>query len=227
MTPAGARGRSHVPPPVVDRAVDGTPLYALRGELPVEVDGSAVQCHLCGGWFRHIGSAHVLHAHGMTAAEYRQLVGLNPRRALQAPDLRMRRAEQMRRQIATDPRLRQAMAAGVALARAGELQRRARDEQRERPLVIQRERQLAQSGARLGAARAAAYRRRREQRARALGYEDLEDYYRSRYVRERTRLEDLAAELGCAESAVRGDLRRRALGPDRTRSYGARWRPRA
>jgi hypothetical protein len=163
----------------------------------------------------------------MTAAEYRQLVGLNPRRALQAPDLRVRRADQMRRQIATDPRLRRAMAAGVVLARAGELQRRAREEQRERPVVIQRERQLAQSGARVGAARAAAYRERREQRARALGYEDLEGYYRFRYVSERTRLEDLAAELGCAESAVRGDLRRLALGPDRTRSYGARWRTRA
>jgi hypothetical protein len=224
MTPAGARGRWHVPPPVVDRAVDGTPLYALRGELPVDVDGSAVQCHLCGGWFRHIGSAHVLHAHGMTAAEYRQLVGLNPRRALQAPDLRVRRADQMRRQITTDPRLRQAMAAGVAQARAGNLQRRAREEQRERPVAVERERQLAESGARLGAARAAAYRRRREQRARELGYVDLEGYYRSRYVRERMRLEDLATELGCAESAVRGDLRRLALGPDRRRSHGARWR---
>jgi hypothetical protein len=224
MSPPGARGQSNLPPPVVDRAHDGTPLYAPRGELPAEVDGSAVQCHLCGGWFRHIGSAHVLHAHGMTAAEYRQLVGLNPRHPLQARELRVLRAGQMRRQIATDPQLRQAMAAGVALARAGELQRRAREEQRERPVAIERERQLAQSGARLGAARAAAYRERREQRARVLGYQDLEGYYRSRYVRERTRLDELAAELGCAESAVRGDLRRLALGPDRSRSHGARWR---
>jgi hypothetical protein len=60
----------------------------------------------------------------------------------------------------------------------------------------------------------------------ALGYENLEDFYRSRYVGERARLEQLAAELGCAESAVRGDLRRLALGPDRSRSHGARWRER-
>jgi hypothetical protein len=213
-------------PPVVDCAVDGTPLYAPRGELPVEVDGSAVQCHLCGGWFRTLASAHVLHAHGMTAADYKRLVGLNPRHPLQARDLSARRAEQIRRQIATDPRLRHAMAAGVALARDGELQRRAREEQRERPVPIERERQLAQSGTRLGAGRAAAFRERREQRAQALGYQDLEEYYRSRYVRDRTRLEDLAAELACSESAVRGDLRRLALGPDRTRSYGARWRAR-
>jgi len=139
----------------------------------------------------------------------------------------VRHSELMRRLNATDPRLRRAMAVGAALVRAGELQRRALEEMREQPVSLERERQLAQSGARLGADRAAAYRERREQRARALGYEDLEDYYRSRYVRERTRLEDLAAELGCAESAVRGDLRRLALGPDRTRSHGARWRPRA
>jgi hypothetical protein len=47
----GVRARLSEPPPVVDNALDGTPLYAPRGELPVEVDGSAVQCHLCGWWF--------------------------------------------------------------------------------------------------------------------------------------------------------------------------------
>jgi len=48
--------------------------------------------------------------------------------------------------------------------------------------------------------------------------------YRCRYGDERRRLEQLAAELGCADSAVRGDLQRLGLGPDRTRSHGARWR---
>jgi hypothetical protein len=91
-------------------------------------------------------------------------------------------------------------------------------------VAIERDRQLAQSGARLGAARAAAYRERREQRAQALGYQDLEGYYWSRYVGERARLDELAADLGCAESAVRGDLRRLAVGPDRSRSHGACWR---
>jgi hypothetical protein len=116
------------------------------------------------------------------------------------------------------------MAAGAALARAGELQRRAREEQRRRPVPFERQRALAELGARLGAGRAAAYRERRDRRARALGYTDLEDFYRGRYVRDRARLDELAAELGCAQSAVRGDLRRSGLGPDRTRSHGAGWR---
>jgi hypothetical protein len=55
-------------------------------------------------------------------------------------------------------------------------------------------------------------------------YQGLEDFYRRRYLLQRARLEDLARELGCAESAVRGDLKRWRLGPDRARSHGARWR---
>jgi hypothetical protein len=224
VVPRRARPRSIKPQPVVEHAVDGTPLYAPLGELPTEVDGSAVQCHLCGRWLRQLGSSHVVHAHGVTAAEYRLLAGLRPRHPLQAPDLSVVRAARMRHRIATDPRLRRAMAAGVALARAGTLQRTAGDALRERPVAIERERQLVESSARLGTARAAAYREHREQRARALGYESLENFYRCRYVSERTRLDRLAADLGCAESAVRGDLRRLALGPDRSRSHGARWR---
>jgi ROS/MUCR transcriptional regulator protein len=212
---------------VVDRADDGTPLYAPRGELLVEADGSAVQCHLCGRWFRLLGAAHLPHAHRLTAAEYRVLVGLRPRHPLSAPDLSDRRAALMRERIATDSRVSEAMASGMALARCGELQRMAAEAMRERPHALERERQLAESGARLGTARAVAFRERRDQRARALGYDDLKDFYRLRYVDGRALLDELAAELGCAESAVRGDLQRLALGPIRRRSYGARWRARA
>lgn len=77
------------------------------------------------------------------------------------------------------------MAAGVALARTGELQRMAGEAMGARPVALERERQLTVSGARLGSARAAAYRQRREERARALRFAGLEDFYRSRYVRER------------------------------------------
>lgn len=59
---------------------------------------------------------------------------------------------------------------------------------------------------------------------RALGYEGLEDFYRRRYRDQHARLAELALELGCAESAVRGDLERLGLGPDRTRSHRARSR---
>jgi hypothetical protein len=202
-----------VTPPIVDRAGDGTPLLAPRGELPVEDGGGRVQCHLCGRWFRQLGSSHVRHAHGMTAAEYRVLAGLRPRHPLQAPDLSAARAARLRRRITTDARLISGMAAGVALARTGELQRKADQALRARPVALERERQLAVSGARLGSARAAGYRQRREQHARALGFATaLEAFYRSRYVRDRVRIERLAAELGCAESAVRKDLQRLGLG---------------
>ena len=155
------------------------------------------------------------------------LVGLRPRHPLSAPDLSDLRSTLMRERITTDRRIIDAMALGFALARRGELQRMATAALRERPLAVERERQLTQSGTRLGIARAAAFRERRDQRARALGYEDLEGFYRSRYVDERARLDELADELGCAESAVRGDLQRLGLGPIRRRSHGARWLPRA
>jgi hypothetical protein len=86
------------------------------------------------------------------------------------------------------------MAAGTALARTGELQRKAERARRAPDVSVERERQLAASGARLGCTRAAAYRERRDRRARALGFADLEDFYRSRYLRDRVRLERLAAQ---------------------------------
>jgi hypothetical protein len=82
---------------------------------------------------------------------------------------------------------------------------------------------LTVTGARLGGARAAAYLHRRSLRAIELGFADLIAYYQRRYRDERRRVDEIAAELGCAESAVRGDLQRLGLGPDRTRSHGARW----
>jgi hypothetical protein len=116
------------------------------------------------------------------------------------------------------------MAVGVKLARSAELQRRAEETSRQRSVSLERERQLAADGSRLGRARAESYRARREQRARALGFDELVSFYRARYVERRLRVERVATELGCSVSAVRGDLARFGLGPDRGRSAGARWR---
>jgi hypothetical protein len=219
-----ARTRLIAAVPVANRALDGTPLFAPRGALPVEDGGAGCNATCAGGGYARSAPRMSSHAHGMTAADYRLLAGLRPGHPLQAPDLSATCAARLRRRITTDARLISGMAAGVALARNGELQRKADQALRARPVALERERQLAASGARLGSARSVAYRQRREQRARALGFAALEDFYRSRYVSERARLERLAAELACAESAVRGDLQRLGLGPDRTRSHGARWR---
>jgi hypothetical protein len=210
---------------VVDRAFDGTPLYAPRGELPIDVDEQRVQCHLCGAWYRSLAPTHLARAHGITANEYRVLVGLLPRHSLWAPDMIEAHSARLVSRLAAEPRLRAAMAKGLALARRGELQREARARLAERPTSVERQRQLAESGRRLGTARAAAFQQRRELRAVELGFPNLAGYYERRYRDERRRLDQLAAELDCAESAVRGDLQRLGLGPDRTRSHGARWRP--
>ena len=205
----------------MDRAADGTPLHAPRGELLVDVDEQRVRCHLCGGWYRALSSSHLSRAHGVTAGAYRELAGLRPRHPLWAPELIEAQSARLRARIPTEPGLRAAMAKAHGLARRGELQREATARLAQRPISLERQRQLALSGARLGAGRAAAYRRRRELRAIALGFADLAAYYRRRYRDQRRRLDELAAELGCAESAARGDLRRLGLGPNRTRSHRA------
>lgn len=156
----------------------------------------------------------------MTAHGYRELVGLRPRHPLWAADLIQAHSERLHARLVAEPRLRAAMAKGHALARHGELQREATSRLAQRPTSLERERQLAAAGARLGNGRAAAFRRRRELRALALGFADLAAYYEHRYCGDRRRLDELAAELGCAESAVRGDLRRLGIGRDRTRSHG-------
>jgi len=132
-------------------------------------------------------------------------------------------ADRFRVRLAEDERLQRGIEAAHALAVSGDLQRRARELAAERPPSLERERQLARSGAALGSARAQRYASARAARARERGYARLEDYYRERYVRAGATLDQLAVELACHESAVRGDLKRFGLGPDRGRSHGARW----
>jgi hypothetical protein len=108
------------------------------------------------------------------------------------------------------------------LAQRGELQREATSRQEQRPTSLERGGQLAAAGARLGNGRAAAFRRRRELRALAIGFTDPAGCYQRRYGNERQRLDEIAAELGCAESAVRGDLQRLGLEPDRNAFTWAR-----
>jgi hypothetical protein len=161
--------------------------------------------------------------HGVSAEQYRELVGLRPRHPLCAPQQSAVRAARLHTLIATDERVQRGMSDGAALARAGDLQRRAQQRFAERRLSIERERQLAASGSALGSRRAARYRQLRESRARALGFPDLRDYYATRYHAQRATLDDLATELECALSAIRGDFGRLGLRIERHRSYGARW----
>ncbi len=53
------------------RLADGTPYFAPLGEIPYDPDEDKVQCHLCGDWFRFVGSSHV-RWHDWTLDEYRE-----------------------------------------------------------------------------------------------------------------------------------------------------------
>ena len=133
-------------------------------------------------------------------------------------------AARYRERLPHDERLRAGMRKGAALAKSGDLQREARKLLAARTVSLERARQLKQSGSMLGMRRAERYLAHREARARELGFDDLAAYYRQRYGDDGLRLDELAGELRCSPSAVRGDLRRLGLGPDRARSHGARWR---
>ncbi len=53
------------------RLEDGTPYVGELGELSYDPDEDKVQCHLCGGWYRVIGSSHLRRRHGWTLQAYR------------------------------------------------------------------------------------------------------------------------------------------------------------
>lgn len=53
------------------RLEDGTPYVGQLGELAYDADEDNVQCHLCGGWYRAIGSSHLPRTHGWTLDAYR------------------------------------------------------------------------------------------------------------------------------------------------------------
>lgn len=55
----------------VGRPDDGTTYFAPLRELARDPDEDLVQCHLCGEWFRFLGSSHLRRTHGWTLARYR------------------------------------------------------------------------------------------------------------------------------------------------------------
>ncbi|MHB8658964.1 MAG: zinc-ribbon domain-containing protein [Solirubrobacteraceae bacterium] len=54
------------------RLPDGTPYFGQLAELAYDRDEDRLQCHLCGEWFRFIGSSHLRRTHGWTLREYRE-----------------------------------------------------------------------------------------------------------------------------------------------------------
>jgi hypothetical protein len=114
---AAEAGAGAADAPVVDRAEDGTALFAPRGVLPVEVDGSRVQCHF-------VRSVVPPTRFGARRAGARGDGGRVPGAGRAAPPapaqgaaVRARHGAVMRALIEIDARVRQGMEIGLKLAR--------------------------------------------------------------------------------------------------------------
>jgi hypothetical protein len=59
------------------------------GVLIADDDGSRLQCHICGRFYPSLGH-HVVKAHHMTGADYRERYGLNRKRSLLSPALQVK-----------------------------------------------------------------------------------------------------------------------------------------
>ena len=76
----------------LSRLPDGTPYVGQLGELAYDPDEDRVQCHLCGKWFRMMGSSHLRRTHGWTLAEYREAFHLPVKVATCSRDLSARQS---------------------------------------------------------------------------------------------------------------------------------------
>jgi hypothetical protein len=88
----------------IGKLQDGEPYYAPIGQM--RYDGDRVQCHLCGRWLKKVGGSHVLAAHGITTAEYRDMFHLYTSTSTVAPETAERKRASMIEQFATGQRER-------------------------------------------------------------------------------------------------------------------------
>lgn len=143
------------------RLPDGTGLHAPYATLVRSEDGTAVCCHMCGRWFRHLG-AHV-RVHELSAADYRDKLGLLKTAPLAAADVCATIADRQRAAYRADPAMRSRFAEGQQMARSGQLAwvaRRSEDSPQ----------RAADRRTRLEAGRATSEARRAEQLARRLAH---------------------------------------------------------
>ena len=82
----------------------GEPYYAPIGQM--RYDGDRVQCHLCGRWLKKVGGSHLIAAHGITTAQYRDMFHLYISTSTVAPETAERKRASMLEQFATGQRER-------------------------------------------------------------------------------------------------------------------------
>ena len=86
----------------IGRLASGEPYYAPMGEM--RYDGDRVQCHLWGRWLKMVGGSHLISAHGITVAEYREMFRLHANDSRVAPEKSERKRQTMLDQIASGER---------------------------------------------------------------------------------------------------------------------------
>lgn len=177
-------------------SAEGTGLHAPHGELAREDGTGRVCCHLCGQWFRALGS-HV-RVHGYTAAGYRAEMGLGTRTALTAPEISAGLSARQASRYRASVEVRAAFAVGQAMARTGELGQRSAAARAagDRPQRRSARRYALERG------RATVAARREEELARRLGTASLPDHLRRRYA-EGASMETLAEESGLGRDRLR------------------------
>ena len=188
---------------------DGTGLHAPLGVIQVEEATGRLCCHLCGNWFRSLGS-HV-GVHGHTADSYRAELGLCRGEPLIRRELSAAISARQKAAYGSSDVVRERLAAGQELARSGALSTVAVQARSDNPLP-------AEALARQARALAAGRRTVAGQREAALrsvledsGCPDLPSYLRLRYGRGAS-LADLAAETGLGRDRLRREIAAAGVG---------------
>ena len=179
------------PPAPLSRLEDGTPIFAPLGLLVYDSQLDAVQCHLCGLWFKRINSQH-LRRHSWTTEEYKRAMGLERHRPLFTPTLSARWAEHARRRLESDPKFRRALEHAQAVRGTARVRQVQREAVTGRPLSIEQVRKASR-------ARVFNSQQRRIKEAdavaRRLGFYSFDTYWCDRCVKELT-LPAIAREVG-------------------------------
>ncbi|MFI7134055.1 MucR family transcriptional regulator [Nonomuraea sp. NPDC050153] len=176
-------------------------LHAPMGTLVRDTDNDLVLCHVCGRWYRALGS-HV-RVHGLTADAYRQAFGLFASKALSSRGHTEARRAAQSGLYRRSARTRTDLGQGHRMARSGELADLA---SRQRPISPQRRaaqlRELA-AGRRTRTATAEA---RLRDNLRELGFPDVRDGLVKLYIEQQNGIEELATLLRVSRAVVRRSL---------------------
>jgi hypothetical protein len=179
-------------------------LHAPFGVLVRDHSTGDVCCHLCGSWFKALGS-HV-RVHGYSATQYRMDVGLSKTRPLTSPSVSLAISKRQTQRYRSTPEVREWFAHGHNLARNGNLAARAAEAgTRVRAETMWTRRETLERGR---ATQSQSRESRRQSLLAARGFDRIDEFLRAEYAQGAS-LADLArstrlgrAQLSAAMSAA-------------------------